>query len=101
MPGIDGVYVGPSDLGLSLGHEPTLDPTAPEVLDAIAAIAAQTKAAGRMAGIHTGSPAMIGRAFAQGYDFASLLTDARMFTTAIAGQLAAVHQTTAAEIKGY
>lgn len=101
VPGIDGVYVGPSDLGLSLGHEATLDPTAPEVLDAIAAIAAQTKAAGRLAGIHTGSPAMIGRAFAQGYDFASLLTDARMFTTAIAGQLAAVHQTTAAEIKGY
>ena len=101
VEGIDGVYVGPSDLGLSLGYEPTLDPTAPEVLDAIATIAARTKAAGRLAGVHTGSAAMVQRAFAQGYDFASLLTDARMFTTAIAGQLAAVRQTKVEEVKGY
>ena len=85
-PGIDGVYVGPSDLGLSLGYEPTLDPTAPEVLAAIAEIATRTKAAGHIAGCHTGSPAMIRRMFAQGFDFASLLTDARLFTTAVAAQ---------------
>ncbi|MEO8240906.1 MAG: aldolase/citrate lyase family protein [bacterium] len=93
VQGIDGVYVGPSDLGLSLGHEPTLDPTAPEVLDAIATIAARAKAAGRLAGVHTGSAAMVRRAFAQGYDFASLLTDARIFTNAVAAQLAAVRDT--------
>ena len=101
VEGIDGVYVGPADLGLSLGHEPTLDPTAPEVLDAIATIAIRAKAAGRLAGVHTGSPAMIRRSFAQGYDFASLLTDARMFTSAIAGQLASVRQSRAEEVKGY
>ena len=101
VDGIDGVYVGPSDLGLSLGYEPTLDPTAAEVLDALATIATRTKAVGRIAGVHTGSPDMIRRAFAQGYDFASLLTDARMFTNAIVGQLAAVHQTTAETVKGY
>ncbi|GLS88620.1 2,4-dihydroxyhept-2-ene-1,7-dioic acid aldolase [Cypionkella aquatica] len=101
VAGIDGVYVGPSDLGLSLGYEPTLDPTAAEVLDAIATIANRTKAAGRLAGIHTGSPEMIRRAFVQGYDFASLLTDARLFTSAVAGQLALVHQTTIEAVKGY
>jgi 4-hydroxy-2-oxoheptanedioate aldolase len=101
VEGIDGVYVGPSDLGLSLGYEPTLDPTAAEVLDAIADIGARTKAAGRIAGIHTGSPTMIQRSFAQGFDFASLLTDARMFTSAVASQLAAVHQTTPKIVKGY
>lgn len=101
VEGIDGVYVGPSDLGLSLGHEPTLDPTSSEVLGAIATIAARAKAAGRIAGVHTGSPEMIRRMFAQGYDFASLLTDARIFASAIATQLAAVRQTTAETIKGY
>jgi 4-hydroxy-2-oxoheptanedioate aldolase len=101
VEGIDGVYVGPSDLGLSLGYEPTLDPTAPEVLEAITLIAARAKAAGRIAGVHTGSPEMIRRMFAQGYDFASLLTDARIFATAIAGQVAAVRQTTAEVVKGY
>jgi 4-hydroxy-2-oxoheptanedioate aldolase len=101
VEGIDGIYVGPSDLGLSLGYEPTLDPTAPEVLEAITLIAARAKAAGRIAGVHTGSPEMIHRMFAQGYDFASLLTDARIFATAIAGQVAAVRQTTAEVVKGY
>ncbi len=101
VEGIDGVYVGPSDLGLSLGYEPTLEPTAPEVLAAIATIAGRAKAAGRIAGVHTGSPEMIRRMFAQGYDFASLLTDARIFATGIAGQLAAVHQTTVDSVKGY
>ncbi len=100
-PGLDGVYVGPSDLGLSLGYEPTLDPTAPEVLEAIAQIAARARAAGAIAGCHTRSPATIRRAFAQGYAFASLLTDARIFTNAVAAQLAAVHDTQAAEVRGY
>ena len=101
VEGIDGVYVGPSDLGLSLGYEPTLEPTAPEVLAAIAEIATRAKAAGRLAGVHTGSPEMVQRMFAQGYDFASLLTDARIFTSAIAAQLAAVHRTAVEVVKGY
>jgi len=101
VDGIDGVYVGPSDLGLSMGYEPTLDPTAADVLEAISTIAARTKAAGKIAGIHTGSAEMVRRVFAQGFDFASLLTDARMFTTAVAAQLAGVRQTTITEVKGY
>jgi 4-hydroxy-2-oxoheptanedioate aldolase len=101
VEGIDGVYVGPSDLGLSLGHEPTLEPTSPEVLAAIAEIVTRARAAGRIAGVHTGSPAMIGRMLAQGFHFASLLTDVRIFASAIAGQLAKVHDTTTEVVKGY
>ena len=101
VEGIDGVYVGPSDLGLSLGYEPTLDPTTAEVLEAIATIGARAKAAGRIAGVHTGSPEMIRRVFTQGFDFASLLTDARLFGNGVAAQLSAVHQTTAEAAKGY
>lgn len=88
VPGIDGVYVGPSDLGLSLGYEPTLMPSAREVLDAIDHVAAAAKRAGRIAGVHCGSPAMIRSQLAGGYDFASLLTDARLFIQGIAGPLA-------------
>lgn len=101
VKGIDGVYVGPSDLGLSLGYEPTLEPTAPEVLEAISTVATRAKSAGRIAGIHTGSPAMIRHMLAHGFDFASLLTDVRLFASAVASQLAAVHQTTAEVVKGY
>ena len=32
VPGVSGIYVGPSDLGLSLGLEPRLDREEPQVL---------------------------------------------------------------------
>ena len=101
VEGIDGVYVGPSDLGLSLGHEPTLEPTAPEVLDAISTIGARARAAGRIAGIHTGSPAMVRAMLAKGFHFASLLTDARLFISALSVQLAEVRGTGSELTKGY
>lgn len=90
VEGIDGIYVGPADLGLSMGYAPTLDPTAPEVLAAIATILARAKDKGRVAGIHAGSAAMIRRLLAQGFDFASLLTDMRLFISSVAAQIAVV-----------
>ena len=101
VDGIDGVYVGPSDLGLSLGYEPTLEPTAPEVLDAIAEIGRRAKAAGRIAGCHCGSVAMVRRLQAQGFDFGSLLTDMRIVTQAFAGHLAEYRAEVAQVVKGY
>ena len=101
VEGIDGIYVGPSDLGLSMGFEPTLEPTAPAVLDAIARIVARTRAAGRIAGIHTGSPAMARAMQAQGFHFTSLLTDVRLFVNALAGTMADLRQSAAETVKGY
>lgn len=88
VEGLSGVYVGPADLGLSLGHEPTLTPEAPDVLAAIAAIRASAHAAGLLAGVHCGSGAMVRRMLAEGFDFASLSTDAGIFSRAIAAALA-------------
>jgi len=101
VEGIDGIYVGPSDLGLSMGHEPTLDPTAPEVIEAIGAIVRRARAAGRIAGIHTGSTAMIRRMQAQGFHFATLLTDVRILASALAGHLAELNDTTAQTVASY
>ncbi len=101
VEGIDGIYVGPSDLGLSMGYEPTLEPTATEVLDAIFDIVARTRATGRIAGIHTGSPAMIRDMLTKGFHFASLLTDVRLFMGALSRSLAEVRQTSAETVKGY
>lgn len=101
VEGIDGVYVGPSDLGLSLGHEPTLEPTSSEVLSAIAEIVGRARSAGRIAGVHTGSPEMVGRMLAQGFHFASLLTDMRIFANSIAAQLAATRGTSTGEVRSY
>ena len=101
VDGIDGVYVGPSDLGLSLGYEPTLEPTAPEVIAAIAEIAKRARAAGRIAGVHTGSPSMVKAMLGQGFQFASLLTDVRLFANALSRSLAEVRDTTAKTASSY
>lgn len=101
VEGLDGVYVGPSDLGLSMGHEPTLDPQVAEVKDAIAAIGRRAAAAGKVAGCHCGSTAMVRRIHGQGFSFGSLLTDVRLFSNALAGQLADYRNTAAATVQGY
>lgn len=101
VDGIDGVYVGPSDLGLSLGHEPTLEPTAPDVVEAIAQIAARARASGRVAGVHTGSPVMLRSMLTQGFHFASLLTDVRLFSNALSTSLSAVRDREAQTIGNY
>ena len=50
--GLDSIYVGPSDLGLSLGFQPGPDPTTPKVAEAIKFIVDRAKAAKIPAGIH-------------------------------------------------
>ena len=52
VKGINGVYVGPSDLSLSMGKPPTLDPTDKEVLTAIDIIVKTTRKWGHIAGVH-------------------------------------------------
>ena len=48
-PGLDGIYVGPNDLALSLGEVPAQAQPPPKVADALARIAEATNAAGRWA----------------------------------------------------
>ena len=88
VEGLSGVYVGPADLGLSLGHRPTLTPEADEVLRAIADVLASARKAGLLAGVHCGDGAMVRRMLAQGFDFASLATDTGILTRAVAAALA-------------
>lgn len=78
VPGIDGVYVGPSDLSVSMGKPPTLDPSDPEVVAAIDEIARKTRAKGLIAGVHTDGVKTAAKRFDKGYQLCTLLNDARM-----------------------
>jgi 4-hydroxy-2-oxoheptanedioate aldolase len=78
VPGLDGVYVGPSDLGASLGYPAQLDPEGGPVLDAITTIVKTTKAKGLAAGIHVMAPAYARRMHEQGFDFCSIASDSRL-----------------------
>lgn len=102
VDGIDGVYVGPADLGLSLGAQPVAEPTAPEVADAIEHILSRAKAAGKRAGIHCGSPGMVRRMHALGFDLATLMTDTRIFAQAVAAAVAEARpEATASKVTTY
>ena len=85
VDGLDGVYVGPSDLSLSMGKPPpTLDPQDPEVLAAIKAICVGTRKRGKIAGVHTDGAKTAIRRFGEGFQLCTLLSDARLMANAAA-----------------
>jgi 4-hydroxy-2-oxoheptanedioate aldolase len=78
VDGLDGIYVGPSDLSNSLGFPPVLDPEAPRVVEAIEGVVRAAKAAGLYAGIHTAAPPYARRMHEIGFDFISIGSDSRL-----------------------
>ena len=89
-PGLGGVYVGPSDLALSLGLPPRGDTDEPRHLAAVEQILAACKRAKVPAGIHTGGLEWTERRLAMGFDFVTLGTDAGFMMQAVTADLAAV-----------
>ena len=61
VPGISGIYIGPSDLGFSLGMKPILDREEPEILKIYEKLIAAANKRGLFAGVHN-SPAPMPRA---------------------------------------
>ena len=55
VPGISGIYIGPSDMGLSLGLIPILDREEPIILEIYGKLLASCKRHGKFAGIHNGT----------------------------------------------
>lgn len=92
VPGVDGVFVGPMDLGISLGYSPDLPQLAAEVEEAIAAIQAAAKQAGKFSGIQTTSAQEAQRRVAQGFLFVSVMADTRMMRAGATQTLAALRQ---------
>lgn len=81
-PGLDAIYVGPTDLSLSLGGKPRMDQEEGPLADAVAHIVTRCQAHGVIAGIHTGSPAYARKVVAMGYRFVTIASDARFLAAA-------------------
>ncbi|WP_461004111.1 HpcH/HpaI aldolase family protein [Streptomonospora sediminis] len=76
VPGLDGVYVGPSDLSLAVGGAFPNDPGAAEAFGAaVARVSSAAAAAGIAAGIHTPDGATAARRLTEGYTFATVASD--------------------------
>jgi 4-hydroxy-2-oxoheptanedioate aldolase len=94
-PGLDAVYVGPSDLSITMGKAPGLDKNDDWMIEALTKIVAGCKRHGVKAGIHTGSTAYAKKAIQMGFDFTTLLGDARLLTMAGQQVVAEMRQTNA------
>ncbi len=82
VPGLDGVYIGPSDLSLSMGKTPSLDPSDPDVLAAMETIRSKTRDKGLIAGAHTDGAKTALKRFGEGFQFCTILNDARLLAMA-------------------
>jgi 4-hydroxy-2-oxoheptanedioate aldolase len=90
VPGISGVYVGPSDLGLAMGMPPILDRQEPEILAIYDRVIAATRQRGKIAGIQNGTPEYGARMAAMGFQIITISTDINLMG---AGAFAAVATT--------
>ncbi|WP_226783278.1 HpcH/HpaI aldolase family protein [Oceaniglobus trochenteri] len=85
VAGLDAVYIGPSDLALSLGYRPGVfdgNEEMSEAIDTVARIAAKHR---KIAGSHAATPEMARRFVERGFRFVTVLSDAKHIGTAMGG----------------
>jgi 4-hydroxy-2-oxoheptanedioate aldolase len=78
VDGIDGVYIGPSDLSLAVGCKPSFDVLEKPAQEAADYILAKTVEAGKIAGIHNMSTKAALTRKEAGYRFLTVCSDARL-----------------------
>jgi 4-hydroxy-2-oxoheptanedioate aldolase len=81
VEGIEAVYIGPSDLSLALGCRPVFDDVDPPVAEALLHILARCKAHGVKCGVHNGLAEVAKARIAQGFDFVTVSSDARLIAS--------------------
>ncbi|MGP6087883.1 HpcH/HpaI aldolase family protein [Antarctobacter jejuensis] len=89
-PGLDGIYVGPADLTLSLheGRLPAgLDREEPEMIEVLQKIARTCRAAGIKAALHCGSADYAARAIGWGFHMTTVSGDSRLLAAAAAASV--------------
>lgn len=108
-PGLDGIYVGPADLTLSL-HQgrlpPGFDREEPEMIAALQTIVAACKKNGLRVALHCGTPDYAARAIGWGFDMTTVGGDSRFLAVAAGAAVAGFRKltdgvTTKAEKGGY
>jgi 4-hydroxy-2-oxoheptanedioate aldolase len=75
VKGLDGLFVGPSDLSIALSKGKGIDKTAPHTLDAMKTIAAACKRNKLFAGAFAGSADVVNTYIGLGFTFLAAITD--------------------------
>lgn len=92
VPGIDGCFIGPNDLSISLGERPEQSPWPPVTEEAIATILAAARDAHKAGGIQCFSDDEARSRIAAGFGYVSVQSDLRMARAYAVATLAALRQ---------
>jgi 4-hydroxy-2-oxoheptanedioate aldolase len=92
VPGISGIYIGPSDMGLSLGMIPILDREEPNILAIYEKLLASCKRHGKFAGLHNGTAAYAARMIGMGFRFVTIANDSGLMARAAREAVAATRK---------
>jgi 4-hydroxy-2-oxoheptanedioate aldolase len=87
VPGIDGIYIGPSDLAISLGVDPTTVLENPSHLAAIATVQAACENHGKVSAIHTAGPEHARARTAAGFAMCTITADLAVLRRSAAADL--------------
>ena len=93
VPGISGIYIGPSDLGMSLGLKPLLDREEPQILTIYEMLLKVTSRRGLFAGVHNLTGAYAARMIGMGFRFVTLGNDSGLMARAARGEIAITRKT--------
>ncbi len=74
-PGIDGIFVGPSDFSIAWSNGTTINSTLESMMETVASIAERTRKAGKHAATYVIEPAVAGRMVAMGYRLLAMGSD--------------------------
>lgn len=102
-PGLDAIYIGPSDLSFALGLKPVGQFEEPIHIETVGKIYDACRRAGIAAGIHTGSLEYTQRYLEQGFNLITLGTDTAFMARMAVKELSAAKKTreTSREQTGY
>jgi 4-hydroxy-2-oxoheptanedioate aldolase len=87
-PGIDAVFVGPSDLSIALSHGAHVDPSRKDVADALDHVVARCRAHKKSACCFAPSPSAAVELKAKGYDLMAIGTDFSQLRSGARAQIA-------------
>ncbi|TWO73433.1 2,4-dihydroxyhept-2-ene-1,7-dioic acid aldolase [Caenimonas sedimenti] len=100
VEGLDAIYIGPSDLSISMGCKPAMDELEPKVQQAVEHVLARAKAHGLVAGIHNTGPESALRRIGLGFQFVTVSSDARLIAAGAQQVMAAMRAGQAKPVPG-
>ncbi len=90
VPGLDGLFVGPSDLSIALSNGKGIDKTSPDTIAAMKKVAAACKRNKLVAGAFAGSAEVLNAYVAEGFSFFAAITDGDLLRRGAAAMLSEV-----------